>query len=67
MNAAQGCHQVLFEPVDRRLHALGVLDDDASLFENMVVGASLLLVAGVAVLEIIEVLDMWRRDGEGGS
>jgi len=37
------------------------------MFENMVVGASLLLVAGVAVLEIIEVLDMWRRDGEGGS
>lgn len=34
---------------------------------NLVIGAALLILAGVAVLAIIVVRDMWRRDGEGGE
>lgn len=34
---------------------------------NLVIGASLLLLAVFAVLAIIAVRDMWRRDGEGGE
>lgn len=37
------------------------------MLENLIVGAALLILAGVAVLAIIVVRDMWRRDGEGGE
>jgi hypothetical protein len=35
------------------------------MLENLIVGAAILLLAGVAVMAIIVVRDMWRRDGEG--
>lgn len=37
------------------------------MFENLIIGAALLIIAAVAVMAIIVVRDMWRRDGEGGE
>ena len=39
----------------------------SAMLENLITGAALLILAGVAVLAIIVVRDMWRRDGEGGE
>jgi hypothetical protein len=37
------------------------------MLENLITGAALLILAGIAVMVIIVVRDMWRRDGDGGE